>query len=345
MRIGMKKRVTLVILTLLLFLLATVAENQPKNQMMIKLSSNSERAILDQNKQLNPIAGATLAMAENMRPKEDKLDIQYPVAGINLEIAKMIDEVDLSKRSVNNNTDIKEIETTEPDIQPIDNMLYFTTSVVNVRSGPGKQYDVEMIISDNQLVTVIGCFDGWYLLSENGWINGDLLEEFHEELYMADTSLMYTTQLVINECLETMNLDAEPWDVYGLIWTESRGIRTTVGADGDSGYMQIIPSTWNNCYKMCKQDFPELSAKYLVDDPFDANSNVLIGCYVIYRIMHEIGVDSYQNNKSRVLTSYNRGVGNANAYFEKHGTYSTEYSVSVISNGNYIKEHNTWEGI
>lgn len=115
----------------------------------------------------------------------------------------------------------------------------------------------------------------------------------------------------------------KPSLILAVIKLESNFNQFEVGAHNDRGYMQIIPSTekW-----LVEKYGHKLDLKYDPKRIFEPEYNIGLG--VIYL---SILKQAYGENYDRILSEYNRGPYNLKAYYEKHKTYSTNYSRGVLT--------------
>ena len=129
---------------------------------------------------------------------------------------------------------------------------------------------------------------------------------------------------------------------YGMMYTENRFKTEPESEAGAQGVLQVIPSTWRTMYKELQQEYPEIAAT-IVDDPTDKASNITIGLYYIKYLKDYYGYSSLKEHASQILTCYNRGPGGTASYYNKYGTYSTDYSKEILRAADYIRENGTWE--
>lgn len=223
----------------------------------------------------------------------------------------------------------------------------YTISKVHMRKEPDINSQIANFIPANTVLEVKADTESseWYQTEydgEVGYVNSKFLKTYSKSY--ADIPLSYYHQDLVKEVIDVTGLDIDEYFVYGMMYVESRFDQSCMGGAGDSGVMQIIPSTWKMLSDQIAIDYPELSSR--ITDSHDIESNIILGVYYLKYIQGEWNLDSVYNNQSLVLTSYNRGAPNTKKYYKNHGTYSTTYSEKVIRASEYIRQNNTWkEGI
>ena len=223
----------------------------------------------------------------------------------------------------------------------------YTISKVHMRKEPDINSQIANFIPADTILEVQADTEGdeWYQTEYNGeigYVNSKFLKTYSRPY--VDIPLSYYQQDLVREVIEVTGLDIDEYFVYGLMYVESRFDQSCTGGAGDSGVMQIIPSTWKMLSDQIAIDYPELSSR--ITDSHDIESNIILGVYYLKYIQGEWSLDSVYDNQSLVLTSYNRGAPNTKKYYKNHGTYSTTYSEKVIRASEYIRQNNTWrEGI
>ena len=174
-----------------------------------------------------------------------------------------------------------------------------------------------------------------------GWIKSEYLKEYNPDLYI-DIPLEYQYQDLVRELIVLFDLDIDEYFIYGMMYTENRFNNEEESEAGAQGILQIIPSTWNILYKDFCKEYPELSCT-IENDATDKRSNITLGIYYIKQIRDSYNCQSVSENASRILTTYNRGPGGAEAYYNAHGTYSTSYSQEILRAAEYIRVNKTWK--
>lgn len=145
--------------------------------------------------------------------------------------------------------------------------------------------------------------------------NLDKIQELEKK-----TPLDLETSAIVVSYANKFNI--KPSLILAVIKLESNFKQYEVGDDDDRGYMQIIPST----EKWLAQKYGDkLGLKYDPNKIFEPEYNIGLG--VIYL---SILKEAYGENYDRILSEYNRGPYNLKAYYEKHKTYSTDYSRGVL---------------
>lgn len=235
-------------------------------------------------------------------------------------------------------------EIPEPESLYIE-MTMFTTTCVNLRESATTDSQSLVILPASQLVTA-QVIEGeeWYKVSYEdiqGYICADYLKEYNPEIHL-EIGLDYVHQDLVREMIELFQLDVDEYFFYGMMYTENRFQNEPESSAGAQGILQIIPSTWAFLYEDFKQSYPEYS--YLViDNPTDKTSNIILGIYYISYIQQCYGFNSAAENAHAILTSYNRGMSNAQGYYRNHGTYETEYSQEIMRAADYIRVNKTWK--
>lgn len=235
-----------------------------------------------------------------------------------------------------------------PETYSYDLMMYTTTSV-HLRSNPDKSSNSIAILSPCQIVIahIENINDDWYFVSWDdtngsaGWIKSEYLKEYNHDLYI-DIPLEYQYQDLVRELITLFDLDIDEYFIYGMMYTENRFNNEEESEAGAQGILQIIPSTWNLLYKDFCREYPELACT-IENDATDKRSNITLGIYYIKQIRDSYNCQSVSENASRILTTYNRGPGGAEAYYNAHGTYSTSYSQEILRAAEYIRVNKTWK--
>lgn len=235
-----------------------------------------------------------------------------------------------------------------PETYSYDLMMYTTTSV-HLRSNPDKSSNSIAILSPCQIVIahIENINDDWYFVSWDdtngsaGWIKSEYLKEYNHDLYI-DIPLEYQYQDLVRELIALFDLDIDEYFIYGMMYTENRFNNEEESEAGAQGILQIIPSTWNLLYKDFCREYPELACT-IENDATDKRSNITLGIYYIKQIRDSYNCQSVSENASRILTTYNRGPGGAEAYYNAHGTYSTSYSQEILRAAEYIRVNKTWK--
>lgn len=283
---------------------------------------------------------------------------ELPVAGVSSYLTEMMSLGDETAGTSDTQTYISELAVTTQtaangDITDTDDEFtevdMFTVSTVNVHDGASKSSNVLVVFPDNTIVTVIGQSGNWSKIEHDGgtgWICTDYLREYDQSKYLELGDIGYFQQDLIRECLAEFDLDVDEYFIYGLIYTESRFDSTSTSCAEAMGVMQVTPGTWKLMYSSLYKSHPEFASKYVVNDGYDTNSSIVVGMYTLKAILSEADLDSLENNASRVLTTYNRGEGNAYKYYKNNGTYSTGYSQDVLRAAEFIRDNKYWkEGI
>ena len=221
--------------------------------------------------------------------------------------------------------------------------VMYTTSNVNLRSGQSVNCEKISIIPKFYLLEVTyNTGDDWYCTNYNGhigYVSAEYLHTYNKYSY-ANIDLEYYYQDLVADMLVKMDMDVDKYFIFGLMWVENRFSFTEESCAGARGIMQIIPSTWRFLYPMFLEDYPEC-ANMVQDNIDDEQSNIIIGMYYLKYISNEYGLDSISDNRSRILTTYNRGENKAASYYNNTGSYSSEYSESIIQAAEVIRETNT----
>lgn len=117
--------------------------------------------------------------------------------------------------------------------------------------------------------------------------------------------------------------DLKPSLLLAIMKEESNFYQYAVGRHQDRGYFQIIPPS----EKAIAQKWGEqVGISYDPDKIFEPDYNIGLAAVYIHSLQSK-----YKGNLHRVLSEYNRGPGNLQAYFEENGTYQTPYSESVLN--------------
>lgn len=124
--------------------------------------------------------------------------------------------------------------------------------------------------------------------------------------------------------------------VYATIFCESTFRTTIESASGAIGYMQVLPSTRDYIYFKIKPEYPQYSG--LSKDLSDPYTNVVYGLYYFKHIAESFGESEVnENNLSKILTCYNRGVGGGQKYFKHTGHWDSDYAKKIVRVAEQIK--------
>lgn len=116
--------------------------------------------------------------------------------------------------------------------------------------------------------------------------------------------------------------DIKPSLILAMIDLESNFNQYSVGTHEDRGYLQIIPPT----EKWLVEEFgEELNLEYNPERIFEPEYNIGLGTAYISLLS-----SAYGDNINRILSEYNRGPYNLKKFYEKHRTYETSYSRSIL---------------
>lgn len=178
-------------------------------------------------------------------------------------------------------------------------------------------------------------------LTESEEILEDTKDESASTKYY-DIPLSEALQDKVVYYLDYMGIELDASYVYALIYCESRFDPYATGDSGDSGYCQLLQRYFDYFYSSLEADYPDLVAEEnLPYDVYNEKTNLACGIYYLNKCAEEIsGTGVSQTNLSSALTSYNRGVGGAQEYFNNNGTYVTDYSSNVIEVAHYLQENN-----
>jgi hypothetical protein len=135
-----------------------------------------------------------------------------------------------------------------------------------------------------------------------------------------ETPLNLQESAILLGYCEKMNL--KPSIVLGLIETESKFKKYSVGTSQDRGFMQIIPGTekW-----LAYRYGYRLNVRYDSSKIFEPEYNFALGIIYLNHLKRVHGADYHM-----ILSEYNRGPYNLKAYYDKHKTYQTSYSILVL---------------
>ncbi len=147
----------------------------------------------------------------------------------------------------------------------------------------------------------------------------------------AHTSLDFDTAYVL--VAYARKFDIRPSLLLAMIELESNFEQYCVGIHQDRGYLQIIPPTEEWLVSVFGE---ELNIEYNPDKIFDPDYNIGLGAAYIYLLKEAYG----EENINRILSEYNRGPYNLKKYYEKHHTYETSYSRSIISREKNYEQYN-----
>lgn len=259
-----------------------------------------------------------------------------------------VNELLLEANKTSKNNIVEEPLMVTPEPTPTSReTLMFTTKRVNLRKNPNTECEVITVLNASELVTSYTTDENseWFEVeyeSEKGYIKSDYLRKFNQQIHLKDLNLDYVHQDLVREMIELFQLDIDEYFIYGMMYAENRFQNEPESIAGAQGILQIIPTTWESLYKDFKKNYPE-HAHYIIDEPTDKTSNIILGMYYVAQIRDNYGYTSVAKNADAILTSYNRGMTNAKLYYKKHGTYSSEYSQEILRAAEYIREYKTWK--
>ena len=124
------------------------------------------------------------------------------------------------------------------------------------------------------------------------------------------------------------------------MYNESR-FNPNVGTNA-KGLMQITPVTWRFLYEDLQSKYPSI-ASIVKDDPYDTTSNISLGIYYFKYIQDYYGLDSINDNYSRIISTYACGEKVTNNRYEKTGSYNFSYVEKVMRVAEYIRTNKTWK--
>ncbi|MCG8485728.1 MAG: transglycosylase SLT domain-containing protein [Clostridia bacterium] len=136
----------------------------------------------------------------------------------------------------------------------------------------------------------------------------------------SNTPLDFDTSCIIISYARKFNI--KPSLILAMIDLESNFNQFSVGTHEDRGYLQIIPPT----EKWLIEEFgEELDMEYDPERIFEPEYNIGLGTAYISLLS-----SAYGDNINRILSEYNRGPYNLKKFYEKHKTYETSYSRSIL---------------
>lgn len=239
-------------------------------------------------------------------------------------------------------------EPTEEPVTYIETTMY-TVSSVNLRQDASKTSTSLLIIPESVKVSAQipenSTIEDWTHVSYNGktgYVKTEYLAVYDESFHLDGLQLEYKYQDLVISLIEAFDFDVDQYFFYGMMYTENRFKTEPESEAGAQGILQVIPSTWRTMYKELQQEYPEIAAT-IMDDPTDKASNITIGLYYIKYLKDYYGYSSLKEHASQILTCYNRGPGGTASYYNKYGTYSTDYSKEILKAADYIRENGTWE--
>lgn len=237
---------------------------------------------------------------------------------------------------------------TEEPISYIETIMY-TTSSVNLRQNTSKSSTSLLIIPESVKVSAQipenSTIEEWTQVTykgKSGYVKTEYLAFYDEDFHLDNLQLEYKYQDLVDDLIEAFDFDVDVYFFYGMMYTENRFKMEPESEAGAQGILQVIPSTWRTMYKELQREYPEIAAT-IVDDPIDKASNITIGLYYIKYLKDYYGYSSLKEHASQILTCYNRGPGGTASYYNKYGTYSTDYSKEILRAADYIRENGTWE--
>lgn len=147
----------------------------------------------------------------------------------------------------------------------------------------------------------------------------------------------------IYDLMEKFGIDLDIAWPLAMVWNESGFDQYAVGAAGDSGYLQIIPGTFQYVYPKLMAEYPELD---LAEDVFDPHTNIACALYYMKMIadMDSLG-EVNENNIHHVMACYNRGPGGGWKYFRSTGTWVTSYGQRISAIKDIIIRDGTTDNI
>lgn len=136
-----------------------------------------------------------------------------------------------------------------------------------------------------------------------------------------NTPLDFDTSYVIISYARKFNI--KPSLILAMIDLESNFEQYCEGSHKDRGYLQIIPST----EKWLAEEFgDELNIEYNPERIFEPEYNIALGSAYISLLS-----SAYGDDINRILSEYNRGPYNLKKFYDKHKTYETAYSRSILT--------------
>ncbi|EOC99599.1 lytic transglycosylase domain-containing protein [Caldisalinibacter kiritimatiensis] len=149
--------------------------------------------------------------------------------------------------------------------------------------------------------------------------NKEDLEKVSEIVNSTPLDLI-TSSIIVSYCNK---LDIPLSLMLALIEHESNFKQYEVGKNFDRGYCQLIPET----EKWLAQNYGYiLDLKYDKNNIYNPEYNIGLGAIYLYILKN-----AYGDNYHKILSEYNRGVYNLKKYYDKHGTYVTSYSRSILT--------------
>lgn len=150
-------------------------------------------------------------------------------------------------------------------------------------------------------------------------------EEIKRTYY--DCPFDQSIQDYIYDLMELFGIDLDIAWPLGMVWNESRFEQYACGAAGDSGYFQIIPSTYQYVYPKVMAAYPELN---LVDDVYNTHTNIACALYYMKMIADGDNLGEVnEDNIHHILTCYNRGPGGGWRYYNAHGYWKCDYGQRI----------------
>ena len=131
------------------------------------------------------------------------------------------------------------------------------------------------------------------------------------------------------QVMKDFNINLDASYIYATIFCESTFRNAVESCSGAIGYMQVLPSTRNYILPMIKSEFPQYSG--LSKDLSDPYTNVVYGLYYFRHIAESFGDSEVnENNISKVLTCYNRGITGGKRFFNYTGHWNSEYAKKIV---------------
>lgn len=138
------------------------------------------------------------------------------------------------------------------------------------------------------------------------------------------------------QVMKDFDINLDPSYVYATIFCESTFRNAVESSVGAIGYMQVRPSTRDYIFPMIIEEFQQYSE--LSKDLTDPYTNVIYGLYYFKHVAKSFGdTEVNDENISRVLTCYNRGVTGGKRYFNATGHWDSEYAKKVINIAQQIR--------
>ena len=123
--------------------------------------------------------------------------------------------------------------------------------------------------------------------------------------------------------------ELNPSMVASVIKIESNYNSTAISQAGAIGLMQIMPTT-------AVEVANKLGIEFEVDDLFDIDTNINIGCYYLKYLL-----DIFDGNMDNALSAYNWGLSNVKTWILKGNTdgYGNITNIPVRETENYLKKY------